>query len=321
MTGRVLPLVAVAVAAIGCSVLVNTDFTGGTEPAASNKGGRGGDTVLETGGTLFGSGGTTGGTLNEGGDADATSDAGSDTGPDTGGTGGTAGNNASGGTGGDTAGSPDGDAGETSGGTGGETMTGGLGGSAGTSGAAGRGGTNAGGVAGTGNGGATGGVAGTSNGGMSGSSAGGCNADLMTDPMHCGSCDKACASGVDCEDGLCITTPCVGLCTMPDAITKKSDGYREDNISADEACFETTMYDVTPPALPSFICWNIKDRTVQVNGVTLANGTTVQCQGDPGAAVPALRAGGYCVHVTASKSGDTTDGFKFPSPGELMPTQ
>lgn len=310
MSERVLPLLAVALTAIGCSVLVNTDYAGGTEPSASNKGGQGGDMVAEVGGSLPAVGGTLGeGGMSEAGTGDVAADGGA--GNPVGGQGGSSGLGGTGGAGGD-AGDPEGGSG-AEGGTAGSS--GGLGGSAGMDATGGAGAGVGGALGGAGMGGSAGMTA-----GMSGAGGMTCNADLMTDPAHCGSCDKACADGVNCESGICITSPCVGICTTPTPITKKTDGYREDNIPATEACFETTMYSVSAPSLPSFICWNIKDRMVQVNGVTLANGTNIQCQADPGAAVPATRAGGYCVHVTASKAGDTTDGFKFPTPGELMPS-
>lgn len=308
MRARVLPLVTVALAAIGCSVLVNTDFSGGTEPAASNKGGQGGDTIMEIGGT-FGFGGTFGqGGVNEGGEAAAPAEGGAGDEPGTsGGSGALGGASGEGDEGG--AGEPEGGTGADEGvggssGTGGTEPTGGagMGGTAGTAGAT-NGGSDMGGTSG-----ATAGMGATSGtGGMT------CDADLTSDPMHCGSCDNACADGIACENGVCVTSPCAGLCPAATTIPKVGDGYREDNIPDTDVCFETDMYSVTAPALPSLICWNFMDRVLQVNGVTL------QCKTEPGIALPPTRAAGYCVHATVSNSGDKSDGFKFPIPGQLMP--
>src|ERR1700753_4508935 len=60
MTERALPLVSVLVAALGCSVLVNTDYSGGTAPSAVNSGGHSGTMIDAAGGILFVSGGTFG---------------------------------------------------------------------------------------------------------------------------------------------------------------------------------------------------------------------------------------------------------------------
>ncbi len=317
MPARVLLSWSVALGALGCSVLVNTDFSGGTVPATGSKGGQADDASVGMGGSFFGSGGT----LGEGGtgaeDEAETPEGGAGSEPAS--SGGSGGTDASGGTGemgassGEGTGATDGGAGDGTGGTAADGGTsGGLGGSAGTSetGGAGMGGL-----------GGLGGLVGSTNGGRGGMSGAGMagnancpDADLTTDAAHCGSCDTACDEGVACERGVCITAPCVGLCAAATTIPLKSgDGYREDSIPSTNACFETTMYSVTEPFLPSLICWNFTDRTLLVNGVTTV------CTKEPGAPLPPLRAGGYCVRATVSKSGDASDGFKFPVPGQLKP--
>jgi hypothetical protein len=45
----------------------------------------------------------------------------------------------------------------------------------------------------------------------------GCEIDLMTDPLHCGSCDKSCPVGAACDMGSCVcpageATVCSGVC-------------------------------------------------------------------------------------------------------------
>jgi len=319
MSERFPSALAIALGALGCSVLVNTDYSGGTAPVTLNKGGQAGDTSVETGGTYFGAGGT----LGESGSGAAAQpempDGGS--GNEPGVTGGSAGAGGAGGTdaggsSGEGTGATDGSAGEGSGTGGGGPggTSGGLGGSAGTTEMAGGGMGGVAGLAGSANGG-RGGMGGMSSAGMAGNA--NCpDANLMTDAAHCGSCDNACDEGVACEGGLCITAPCVGLCANATTIPLQSgDGYREDKIPSTNACFETTMYAVAEPFLPSLICWNFTDRTLLVNGVT------TPCTKEPGAALPPLRAGGYCVRATLSKSGDTSDGFKFPTPGQLKPMQ
>jgi hypothetical protein len=318
MTARVLLSWSVALAALGCSVLVNTDFAGGTAPTASSKGGQAGDSSFEMGGTFFGSGGTLGegGVGAEGETELPEGGAGNELGVTggSGGTGASGGTEDSGGNSGEGTGATDGGPDESTGGTSGDggMTTGGLGGSAGTGETGGSDMGGLAGLAGSANGG-RGGMGGLGGAGMAGNA--NCpDADLMTDAAHCGSCDNACDEGVVCEAGVCITAPCVGLCAAATTIPFKSgDGYREDSIPSTNTCFETTMYSVTEPFLPSLICWNFTDRMLLVNGVTTA------CTREPGAPLPPLRAGGYCVRATLSRSGDTTDGFKFPVPGQLKP--
>ena len=309
MSRRVLPLLAVAAVATSCSLLIPLDYTGGTEPARASRGGQSGTGGLEAGGLAGeGLGGTLGEAgMNEGGQAGAI--------PPEGGVG----NEAA--TGGTTGGTLPSTGGDTSAGTGGSATggdtgmggTGGLGGG-GTGGIDATGGMESGGGGGTPNGGMSGGGGnggragrpaggrggmGGMLGGMSGSGVAGngdCGgADLRTDPLNCGSCGNACDAGQECAGGLCISSPCEGICATwtPADQNGAHDGPRKDDFgTVGDVCVQVDSYDPNPGYLPAFNCWNTATRSVQLNGVTMACG-----QGSKAFNVP-KRAGGYCVHAT-----------------------
>jgi hypothetical protein len=316
MTERVLPLVAVAVAAIGCSLLVNTDFTGGgTGASGAHQGGNSGSTVFESGGTLFGSGGTLGESgTSDGGQAAASSEGGvGNEGTVVGGAAGTGpsgGLGALGGTGGadNTGGTDQSAGGEAATGTGGDESTGGTSGGIGGSSGSGAGGTDMGGLGGLagtsaggrgGRGGRGAGGRGGGMGGMSGSGvAGNANcpgADLTTDPSNCGSCGNVCTSSQECDDSLCISSPCDGICATWLTPDDNGDGPRKDPLNTtDDVCVEVDDYEPSPGYLPAFNCWNVAaPRTMQVNGATMTCDSTSRVLTVP------KRKGGYCVHTTA----------------------
>jgi hypothetical protein len=310
MPERVLPLLAVALTAVGCSVLVNTDFSGGTEPAATNKGGQGGDTVVEMGGGPPGAGGVLGeGGANEGGAANAVGEGGAGNETSQGGSGGAGGTGMSG-TGGD-AGEAEGGNG-ADGGTGGST--GGLAGSAGTNatGGAGTGGGGMGGTAGTAEtgGAGAGGSAGTTA-GMSGAGGMTCDADLTSDPMHCGTCTTVCDAKAECIDSKCVSSPCDQLCppsSMWTGPVDTSNGIQIQKFnSTADICVEVKSYDPPPPFVPTFNCWNTQTRFFEVNGARMT------CDVGNKALVVPTRKGGYCVHASAG----TADyaGFVMPNNG------
>jgi len=331
MHRRVAPLLALI--AIGCEVLVPLDqYTGGKEPSGASKGGHGGTLAPEGGGAglegWVGEAGSNEGGQPEGGagsggtglaghsSGGTSAQAGTDPG-----TGGDAGTSGAGGKGG-TAGT--GGGGTTAGGdaSGGVDASGG-GGVGNTSGMGGKAGRAAGGDAGTGGGGTggqNGGSSGTAGmrGGMGGAGmagAAGCQANLSTDPQHCGTCSTVCGAGIDCEGGKCISSPCVGICDTWTTLPTASDGFRKDDIGNMDVCFENIGYDtaVIPPKRPSIICWNFAaGRTLQVNDVTLA------CVTEPGTELTMpLRGGGYCIHASAGENAFA--GLKLPIPGQVGP--
>jgi hypothetical protein len=303
MNRRLAPLLGLG--AIGCSLLVPLDYTGGIEESPNNKAGRGGDGAA---GSAAFSG--DGGSMSEGGTGDGGApEGGADSGA-TGGVGGaTGGVGAMGGTGGD--GGDGGQAGDggmdgSGGANGGMSGTGGASGGEGAT--AGQGGGGLGGVSGGGQGGSggrTGGTGGTSGSGGRSAGTGGTagndacpGADFMTDEMHCGNCTTECPTGVECLGGVCVSSPCEGLCaTWTGLPLAPGDGYRKENVGNGESCFEVTGYNPAP-AMPKVTCWELIDgRTFEING------QSISCpQVDPGASITApQRGGGYCVHVGAGE--------------------
>jgi hypothetical protein len=327
MSRRALASITAALAAVGCSLLVPLDYTGGTEPARASRGGQSGTGAGATGGVA---GDGLGGTLSEGG----ANTAGDDNGPTEGGSpgdvGGASGGTTEPGTGGDTVGGMSGTSGNsTSGGAGvgggptagtdatGGMDTGGFGGSLATGGiggmSAGMGGVGGGGRGGRAGRGGMGGMSGT---GAVAGNADCPDADLSTDPANCGSCGHACADGIVCEGGLCITSPCVGMgCVNPPmACPMAMDGYRVTNMSGADNCWEALGYlEAAAPGKPSIVSWNFSaTRKLEVNGVSMGTNNN-----DPGweLTMP-VRGGGYCVHATPGKDTDYA-GLKMPIPGEI----
>jgi hypothetical protein len=90
------------------------------------------------------------------------------------------------------------------------------------------------------------------------------------------------------------------------SVSLAGDGFRMDNIGTTEQCFEVVGYERMGDE-PVLVCWNFAaGRTLEVNGEPLS------CEVEPGVALGAERAGGYCVTVGA---GDHSfAGFKFPLP-------
>ena len=285
-----------ALSAIGCSLIIPLDYTGGTPGAGAGNAGFAGFLPPETGGSA-GQGGA-------GGTGEA------------GGSGGQGGRGGSSGKGGTTAGSgdegPGGEAGTGAhGGSTGEGGTTALGGEAGDTGTAGAEGGMAGAEGGVG--GTTAGIGGRGGmGGMGGMGA--CpGVDLATDPEHCGSCEHACMAGSDCIDSVCIDSPCQGLCAPAVEVPLKNttgDGYYEENIGTGPTCHQVSAYDPAPK-LPSIISWEFETaRTLQVNGVLVTK------KAEPGAPLSMpRRAGGYCVQASAGMN--SFAGYKLPLPGLL----
>jgi hypothetical protein len=131
--------------------------------------------------------------------------------------------------------------------------------------------------------------------------------DLMTDEAHCGDCETVCEAGIRCIGGLCVSSPCAGLCDTWTTVPHTADGYRIESLSTAERCFENVGY-AEEVEVPRILCWEFASgRTLDINGVS------VPCQGEPGAELTMpTRAGGYCIHVGA---GDFEfAGFRLPVP-------
>jgi hypothetical protein len=304
MNRRLAPMLALG--AISCSLLVPLDYTGG-EGLPSNRAGRGGDGAA--GSAAFPG---EGGASNEGGTGDTGGAPEGGTGAEPGGTGGVGGSESGGkgGTGGESGGAEGGTGGTAGldgagGAMGGVSGTAGSGGDAATGGQGGTGGMSGGGVGGgggrsVGGRGGTGGMGGKTA-GAAGSSAGmgGCaGAPLMTDEMHCGNCTTVCPMGEECLGGVCVSSPCEGLCPSWTVLSLvESDGFRKDNVGFEAACFEVTGYNPTPNP-PRAICWEfINGRTFKVND------QSISCPvADPGMTLTTEeRAGGYCLQVGAGE--------------------
>jgi hypothetical protein len=287
------PLLLLGVA--GCSLLIPLDYTGGVVGAGA--GGTGTAGSFPIAGTVGQDGGVGGTGAGRGGSAGQAGTSGGVAGTGPGATGGT-GEGGSGDAGtGDAGGAPNGGAGAEAGaGEGGEPPAG----SAGSAGM--QGGTAGGGM---------GGVAGGGMGGRGGTAGagGGCaGARPNADPLSCGPCGLVCAEGEDCFQGQCIASPCDKLCTgMTTSVTlPPNQGYKQNNVGIDSLCFEVTGYD---PASgnPSFVCWNMQGRTIELNGANRTS--TCDRGGQPITTV--LRKGGYCVSLTAGTN--TSAGFEFPN--------
>ncbi len=141
------------------------------------------------------------------------------------------------------------------------------------------------------------------------------SSNLKTDPEHCGSCTNACDTGIDCMDGVCVTAPCVGItCSTVKTLTFASgDGYRADDIGVDDRLLRkhTAYPQAVAPKTPAIISWEfVSPRKLEVNGVqVLSNEANGSALGMP------LRAGGYCIHVSAGDHDYA--GLKLPVPSTL----
>lgn len=268
-------------AGLGCSLLVPLDVTGGKAPAASTEGGDG-STASGSGGVLgVGGARSGGGTLNESGAPSAGS-----------GPGGAA------------------PAGGSSGATGGHvTAEGGDTGASGEGGMAGEPDDGGEGPSGGSSSGATAGAGGTAGlaGGAGSSGTGGCpGVSLADDPAHCGSCTNECAAGDECIDGVCVSSPCDGLCStwlLPDSVD--NGGPRNDHLPITDVCVEVASYEPDPNYLPAFNCWNAQGRVVDVNG------DVQNCNKMSHLLEAPKRKGGYCVRVSATNT-DNGTGFIMP---------
>jgi hypothetical protein len=311
---------AAAAAAVGCSLLVPLDYTGGTPPTRPSRGGQGGTGATETGGFAGeGVGGTLGdaGTGDSGGPGEPEGGAGNasevggtggmeyGTGGDTtAGTAGSAGSSATGGMGGtgNIGGSPsagtDATGGMDTGGFGG-IVSAGMGGTGGMTG--GRGGRFGGGRGGMGMGGMQGGMSGS---GVAGNAD--CpGVDVSTDHDNCGMCGHACGADQDCADGVCISSPCDGVCATWIMADSTSDGMRKTNLgTTKDTCVQVNSYEPQAGYLPAFNCWGTSARTMSVNG------TVMTCDSASRALNVEKRKGGYCVHATMGA--DDWAGFVFP---------
>ncbi|HEY3493696.1 MAG TPA: hypothetical protein VGK73_03375 [Polyangiaceae bacterium] len=306
---RALPGLALAVTS--CSLVTDLDFMGGVSTLAGA--GDGGT----SGAGDFGLGlGEAGDTVNVGG----TVQGGTSWGGATIGSGGTSWGGATIGSGGANAG--DGGTGNASGtatqaGEGGESGTGTSGGASGESGEGGAGSESAG-TSGTSGSGASGagasGRGGSSGTGGSGGSAGtsgngGCaGANLQSDVENCGACGNECPDGEPCVKGVCVSSPCEGLCSTWTPLLRDQGELRADDIGEDARCFEVTGY--VPPASGkrevSF--WNFySPRSFEVNGVAMVY---VPATHGGVFTLPAERAGGYCVDISAGK--EAWAGFVLP---------
>jgi hypothetical protein len=281
--------------AAGCSLLIETDYTGGVVAGgAAGQGMAGTVPIAGVVGQDGGVGGTTGG---KGGAAGQAGTAGGGRGA-TGGTGDGGGSEAGSG---DESGAPNGGVGAEAGaGEGGETP-GGSGGTLGGTAGDGMGGVAGGGVGGRGGRGGRGGAAGAG---------GGCaGANPNSDPLSCGPCGLVCADGDDCVQGQCVASPCDKLCTGVTSVTlTPGQNYKRDNLGKEAVCLEVLGYDPSPKA-PSFVCWQF------TNGrYAHLNGEDQNCDGTGHPIDVPLRKGGYCVYVPAVATEPGFPGFEFPPP-------
>ncbi|MBN2196496.1 MAG: hypothetical protein JW751_27035 [Polyangiaceae bacterium] len=149
-----------------------------------------------------------------------------------------------------------------------------------------------------------GGVAGSSA-GKGGAESGGCG-NVENDPRHCGDCWTVCPTGAECIEGLCVASPCDGLCQPTSPVNlEPGEGYKQSNIGEGAICDEVRGYDPSPKD-PSLVCWQLDaSRTLKLNGVSW------QCDGVGHYFDLPSRAGGFCVHVDAGPG--LYAGFEFPN--------
>ena len=291
-------------ATLGCSLITDLDFVGG-HPSQSAAGAGTAGAVIGAGGTenvTAATGGDTAGVAGSTGGCTSALDAGAvgiaamgcgqggtTDGPSSAGEGGQGGEGADAGMGGENGGEA-GIAGENSGGTGaGGSGSGGAGQSGSSSGPAG-GGSGGAGNAGAGSGGAgSGGSAGIAgNQGCAG-------ANLQTDTENCGRCGTVCDENEPCLAGVCVSSPCEGLCDDWTVVPRAaSDEFKADKVGTRARCFEVTG--TTPPATGTgkIKCWGVvPTRPLQVNGIRIPSDGANNCDRP----LPAPRAGGYCVQL------------------------
>jgi hypothetical protein len=129
--------------------------------------------------------------------------------------------------------------------------------------------------------------------------------DIDSDPDHCGGCDDACPTGDFCTERECLTSPCDGICNSPTRVTPGADGFRVEPLGLSAGCYEVRDYMPTATD-PRIVCWEfLAGRTLRVNG------DPTPCLSGMGAPLPAIRADGYCVQVSAG--GASFAGFLFPT--------
>jgi len=133
----------------------------------------------------------------------------------------------------------------------------------------------------------------------------GCETYVVNDPDNCDGCRNHCASGV-CVDSVCEPSPCEGICSPTELVNlEPGQGYKRDNLGSGEVCVQIVGYDPSPSP-PRLVCWNlVPPRTLVLNEVTVA------CDGIEQELDIALRAGGYCVHVSPGET--QFAGFEFPN--------
>ena len=66
--------------------------------------------------------------------------------------------------------------------------------------------------------------------------------DLSSDAAHCGSCTQTCLSTQTCSDGVCLSSPCDGLCATPETVPLGADGFRVEPLGAASRCLEVRGY-------------------------------------------------------------------------------
>lgn len=128
----------------------------------------------------------------------------------------------------------------------------------------------------------------------------GCETDTLTNPAHCGGCNKPCEG--QCITGSCHTQPCSGLCEDPKVFTVGSGTIS--GIS-EKICHET--YQATKPFTSGNCGLFEPGRVLYVNGVALECG--VESWAFTAATRPAPRYGGYCFYDDKSGSNGATAWF------------
>src|SRR5690606_4172985 len=130
--------------------------------------------------------------------------------------------------------------------------------------------------------------------------------DLASDATNCGTCGTVCEAGKQCSRGLCLSSPCDGICENPRPVAPSEDGFRKEPLGTGSGCYEVRGY--PPPGLEErrIVCWEFQGgRSLRVNGVD------TPCVSDDGFELDEPRLDGYCVQVGAG--GAEFAGFLFPT--------
>lgn len=121
----------------------------------------------------------------------------------------------------------------------------------------------------------------------------GCEANIQTDPLHCGQCNRQCPAG--CTGGVC-DTPCTGK-TCPDKriVTVPTTGNYLNAFGTSSVCFEAVNL---PIPIRGGRTDSFTDGTIRINGTVVAPNVNW-----PETSFPAPVAGGHCIEVSGGTGG------------------